>query len=62
MILLLSALAPVATIIIYIYVKDLYEKESKRMLAYAFLLGGIVSIIITTLLYLIFDYKLNIQQ
>jgi len=58
MILLLSALAPVATIIIYIYVKDLYEKESKRMLAYAFLLGGIVSIIITTLLYLIFDYIL----
>jgi len=58
MILLLSALAPVATIIIYIYVKDLYEKESKRMLAYAFLLGGIVSVIITTLLYLIFDYIL----
>ena len=29
MILLLSALAPIATIIIYIYVKDLYEKESK---------------------------------
>jgi len=62
MILLLSALAPIATIIIYIYVKDLYEKESKRMLALAFLLGGIVSIVITTLLYVIFDLILPLPD
>lgn len=58
MILLLSALAPVATIIIYIYVKDKYEKESKRMLTIAFILGGTISVILTTTLYLIFDLLL----
>ena len=62
MILLLSALAPIATIIIYIYVKDLYEKESKRMLALAFLLSSIVSIVITTLLYVIFDLILPLPD
>ena len=55
MVLLLSALAPVAAVIIYIYVKDKYEKESKRMLAFAFILGAIISIIITTVLYMFFD-------
>lgn len=38
MIILISALVPVALIIIYIYIKDKYEKESKRDLAIAFFL------------------------
>jgi protease PrsW len=53
--LLISALAPVLVIIIYIYIKDKYEKESKRILAYTFALGAVISIVITTLLYKIFD-------
>ena len=53
--LLFVALAPVFLIIIYIYIKDKYEKESKRILAYTFGLGAVISIVITTLLYLFFD-------
>ncbi len=62
MTLLLAAVAPVFIIIIYIYLKDKYEKEPKRLLLKTFLLGAIVSIIITTILYLIFDfiYPINI--
>jgi RsiW-degrading membrane proteinase PrsW (M82 family) len=30
--LLITALAPVFVVIIYIYIKDKYEKESKRIL------------------------------
>ncbi|MEZ4796323.1 MAG: PrsW family glutamic-type intramembrane protease [Flavobacteriaceae bacterium] len=62
MVLLLSALAPVAAVIIYIYVKDKYEKESKRYLTIAFVLGGIVSIIITTILYMFFDLFLPLPD
>lgn len=53
--LILYALAPVAVVIFYIYLKDKYEKEPKRLLIISFLLGAIVSIIITTLLYGLFD-------
>lgn len=53
--LLVTALAPVFVIIIYIYLKDKYEKEPKRLLLYHFLLGAIISIIITTILYYVFD-------
>ncbi|MFH4965585.1 PrsW family glutamic-type intramembrane protease [Gaetbulibacter sp. M235] len=54
--LILLAIAPVFLIIIYIYIKDKYEKEPKRLLLYNFLLGAIVSIIVTTVLY----YLINI--
>lgn len=53
--LIIYALAPVAVVIFYIYLKDKYEKEPKRLLIISFLLGAIVSIIITTLLYVFFD-------
>lgn len=62
MVSILSALAPVATVIIYIYVKDKYEKESKRYLALAFVLGAVVSIIITTILYIFFDLFLPLPD
>ena len=60
--LLLFALAPVAIIILYIYVKDKYEKEPRRLLFYAFLLGAIVSIIVTTVLYYFFDLFLPLPD
>ncbi|WP_397362958.1 PrsW family intramembrane metalloprotease [Olleya sp. R77988] len=56
------ALAPVAIIIIYIYYKDKYEKEPKRLLLISFLLGAIVSIIITTILYSFFDLYIPLQD
>ncbi|MFV9550727.1 PrsW family intramembrane metalloprotease [Algibacter sp. PT7-4] len=52
------ALAPVCVIILYIYFKDKYEKEPRRLLLYNFLLGAIVSIIITSILYYVFDIVL----
>ena len=51
--LLLLAVAPVFTIIIYIYFQDKYEKEPSGLLILNFLFGAIVSIIIVTVLYLI---------
>ncbi len=58
--LLLFAIAPVFIIILYIYFKDKYEKEPKRFLFYNFLLGAVVSIIIATVLYYVFDIVLPI--
>jgi RsiW-degrading membrane proteinase PrsW (M82 family) len=49
--LLIVAIAPVIAIILYIYCKDEYEKEPRRLLLINFLLGAIVSIIIATVLY-----------
>jgi len=62
MLLLALSLAPVAIIILYIYVKDKYEKEPKRLLLYSFLLGAFVSVIITTILYVFFDYFLPLPS
>ena len=53
--LILLAIAPVFIIMLYIYYKDKYEKEPKRLLIYNFILGAVVSIIITTLLYYVSD-------
>tara|TARA_R110002049_G_scaffold120307_2_gene274720 strand:- start:671 stop:1345 length:675 start_codon:yes stop_codon:yes gene_type:complete len=60
--LLLVAIAPVVVVILYIYFKDKYEKEPKRLLLYNFLLGAIVSIIITTILYYGFDIVLPLHN
>lgn len=62
MYLLLLAVAPVLIIMIYIYLKDKYEKEPKRLLIYNFLLGAIVSILITTILYYVFRIVLPLQD
>ncbi len=62
MTLLLLTIAPVFIIIVYIFVKDKYEKEPKRLLFYNFLLGAIVSIIITTLLYIIIDIPFQLTN
>lgn len=62
MTLLLAAVAPVFIIIIYIYLKDKYEKEPKHLMLFSFLLGAIVSIIITTILYIVFDFFLPLPD
>ncbi|MCF7560928.1 PrsW family glutamic-type intramembrane protease [Sabulilitoribacter multivorans] len=60
--LLLTAVAPVFIIILFIYIKDKYEKEPKRLLIYNFLLGAFVSIVITTILYYVFDVILPLRD
>lgn len=54
--LILSALFPVLLVILIIYYMDKYEKEPKNLLIANFFLGAIVSIIITTILYLLSDF------
>ena len=53
--LLLLAIVPVFVIIIYIYFKDKYEKEPKRLMLFCFLFGAVVSIILTSIIYSITD-------
>ncbi len=60
--LILLAIAPVFLIIVYIYIKDKYEKEPKRLLLYNFLLGSIVSIIVTTILYFLINIFLPLTD
>ena len=60
--LILYAIAPVLTIIFYIFIKDKYEKEPTRLLISNFLLGAIVSIIITTILYIIINIPLPLNN
>ncbi len=69
MTLLLLAFAPVFVILIYIYVKDKFEKEPIGFLLKNFLLGAVVSILITivlsfaaNLIYPITDPESVIQQ
>ena len=59
---LLLAIAPVLIIIVYIYCKDKYEKEPKGLLLLSFIFGAVVSIIITTILYIGFDILLPLED
>ncbi|MGJ8549958.1 PrsW family intramembrane metalloprotease [Winogradskyella wichelsiae] len=49
--LLLLAIAPVLSIVFYIYFQDKHEKEPKKLLIVSFLLGAVVSIIMVFGLY-----------
>ena len=60
--LLLLALAPICVIILYVYFKDKYDKEPNRLLIFSFLLGAIVSIIITTVIYVGFDFLMPLTD
>lgn len=60
--LLLLAITPVIIIIIYIYLKDKYEKEPKHLMFFNFVFGAIVSIIITTLLYILIEIPLPLRD
>ena len=59
---LLFSITPILIVILYIYFKDRYEKEPKELLLYNFLLGAIVSILITTILYYIFNLTLPLKD
>lgn len=48
--LVIASLAPVAVVIAYIYTKDKYEKEPRHLLVYNFLLGAVVSVVLTFIL------------
>lgn len=48
---ILLAIAPVFSIILYIYIQDKHEKEPTRLLISSFLLGAVVSILIVFALY-----------
>ncbi len=60
--LLLLAFAPVVVIILYVYFKDKYDKEPKLLLLVSFLLGAIVSIVVTTIIYYVFDIILPLKN
>jgi len=60
--LILYALAPITVIIFYIYLKDKYEKEPKRLLIISFILGAVVSVITTLILYSIFDIVIPLND
>lgn len=60
--LFLLSIAPVFIVIMFIYIKDKYEKEPWRLLLINFFLGAIVSIIITTILYVIIDIPLPLRD
>jgi RsiW-degrading membrane proteinase PrsW (M82 family) len=49
--LIISALFPVALIVLYIYYSDKYDKEPKRLLVFSFLLGAIASVILALIMY-----------
>lgn len=60
--LIIMALAPIATIVAYIYFKDKYEKEPTKLLVVSFLLGAILSVIITTIFYIFFNSFLPLED
>lgn len=60
--LILLAIAPVFVIILYVYVMDKYDKEPRGLLFACFLLGAVVSVLLTTLIYLGFDIVLPITD
>ena len=51
--LILLAVAPIILIIIYIYIKDKFEKEPWRLLAKNFILGATLSVFLTFILHLL---------
>ena len=53
--LVIGALAPVVVIILYVYLRDKYEKEPKTLMIYCFLLGGIFSIFLTSVIYQVYS-------
>lgn len=58
-----AAILPVLIVIIYIYMMDKHEKECKRFMFYNFLLGAVVSVILTMLIsVLVFDNILILKD
>jgi len=53
--LVIATLAPVIVVIFYVYIKDKFEKEPKKLLLYNFLFGAIVSVFISSVLYVLYN-------
>lgn len=62
MLIFLLAVVPVLIVMLYVYFQDKYEKEPARLLIYNFLLGAVVSIIITTFLYVLIDLPIRMTD
>lgn len=60
--LILSAVAPIMVIIIFIYVQDKYDKEPLWLLVLNFVFGAVISVIIVTVIYLITDSMLPLNN
>lgn len=60
--LLLLAVTPVLTIILYIYFQDTYDKEPTGLLVVSFLLGAIVSVLLVFGLYFVTGHLLPITD
>jgi len=60
--LLTLAIAPVIVIFFYVYIRDKFEKEPKKLLFYTFLIGAIASVLISTILYSISNFFLPKAQ
>ncbi|SFW67621.1 Membrane proteinase PrsW, cleaves anti-sigma factor RsiW, M82 family [Sinomicrobium oceani] len=56
--LIVFALAPVVAVILYIYVKDKYEKEPLWLLLLCFVFGAVVSVIITMIISALYEQAL----
>ncbi|SDB32215.1 Membrane proteinase PrsW, cleaves anti-sigma factor RsiW, M82 family [Flavobacteriaceae bacterium MAR_2010_188] len=62
MTLTLLTIAPILAVILMIYLLDRYEREPLKFLLSHFILGAVVSIILTTLIYLIFDFIIPLED
>ena len=51
--LILLAVIPALIIMIYVYLKDKYDKEPKRLMVISFLLGAVLSILFASMLYIL---------
>ena len=56
--LLFLATVPVLVVIIYIYIKDKFDKEPKKLLFFNFLFGATISVLVSTILYYLYDLLL----
>ena len=59
---ILSAIAPVLVIILYVYIQDKYEKEPKKLLFACFLMGAFLSIMITLFISLVTGYLFELPN
>ena len=60
--LILTALAPILLVILYINYSDKYDKEPHKLLVTSFILGAIVSVILALIMYAGFDIILPLED
>lgn len=60
--LFIAALLPIVIVVVLIYYLDKHDKEPRGLLFKHFILGAVVSIIITTIIYVAFDYVMPLPD